>query len=66
MKFRRNYCVGVETLITIKSIVVASGLCEPWRQNITAGSMLCFFIVVKRGTLQARQRVHVGDMSPQV
>jgi simple sugar transport system permease protein len=45
---------GVLTLMTIKAIVVASGLNEPWRQSITTGAMLCFFIILQSVILSGR------------
>jgi len=45
---------GVLTLTTIKSIVIASGLREPWWQSITTGAMLCFFIVLQSIVLSKR------------
>lgn len=45
---------GVLTLTTIKSIVVASGLREPWWQSITTGAMLCFFILLQSIVLSNR------------
>lgn len=45
---------GVLTLTTIKSIVVASGLREPWWQSITTGAMLCFFILLQSVVLSNR------------
>ncbi len=47
---------GVLTLTTIKSIVVASGLREPWWQSITTGAMLCFFILLQSIVLTNRGR----------
>ena len=45
---------GVLTLQTINSIVVASGLQEPWWQSITTGAMLWFFIVLQSIVLARR------------
>lgn len=45
---------GVLTLTTIKSIVVASGLREPWWQSITTGALLCFFIILQSVILSRR------------
>lgn len=45
---------GVLTLSTIKKIVVASGLREPWWQSITTGAMLCFFILLQSVVLRNR------------
>lgn len=45
---------GVLTLTTIKSIVVTSGLREPWWQSITTGAMLCFFILLQSVVLSSR------------
>lgn len=45
---------GVLTLTTIKSIVVASGLREPWWQSITTGALLCFFILLQSIVLSNR------------
>lgn len=47
---------GVLTLTTIKSIVVASGLREPWWQSITTGAMLCFFILLQSIVLTNRSK----------
>lgn len=47
---------GVLTLQTIKSIVVASGLRDPWWQSITTGAMLCFFIILQSLVLSYRGR----------
>lgn len=45
---------GVLTLTTIKAIVVASGLSQPWWQSITTGAMLCFFILLQSVVLSNR------------
>ncbi|MBR3107979.1 MAG: sugar ABC transporter permease YjfF [Clostridia bacterium] len=45
---------GVLTLTTIKSIVVTSGLRDPWWQSITTGAMLCFFILLQSIVLSGR------------
>lgn len=45
---------GVLTLTTIKSIVIASGLRDPWWQSITTGAMLCFFILLQSVVLSNR------------
>ena len=45
---------GVMTLSTIKSIVVTSGLRDPWWQSITTGAMLCFFILLQSVVLSSR------------
>lgn len=47
---------GVLTLNTIKSIVIASGLREPWWQSITTGAMLCFFILLQSIVLSNRSK----------
>lgn len=47
---------GVLTLATIKSIVVTSGLRDPWWQSITTGAMLCFFILMQSIVLSARAK----------
>ena len=47
---------GVMTLTTIKSIVVTSGLREPWWQSITTGAMLCLFILLQSVVLSRRGR----------
>lgn len=52
---------GVLTLTTTKSIVVASGLREPWWQSITTGAMLCFFILLQSVVLSNRGK---GGMKP--
>ena len=45
---------GVMTLVTIKSIVVTSGLTDPWWQSITTGAMLCFFILLQSLVISGR------------
>lgn len=45
---------GVLTLATIKKIVPASGLREPYWQDITTGAMLCFFILLQSVVLAIR------------
>ena len=45
---------GVLTLMTINSIVVTSGLKDPWWQSITTGSMLCVFILLQSVVLALR------------
>lgn len=45
---------GVMTLATIKAIVTAAGLREPWWQSITTGAMLCFFILLQSVVLSVR------------
>ena len=45
---------GTLTLTTIKKIVVASGLKDPWWQSITTGAMLCFFILLQSVVLSRR------------
>ena len=47
---------GVMSLKTINSIVVASGLREPYWQSITIGLMLCFFILLQSVILSYRKR----------
>lgn len=47
---------GVLSLTTIKSIVIASGLNQPWWQSITTGAMLCFFILLQSVVLARRGR----------
>jgi len=47
---------GVMSLKTINSIVVASGLREPYWQSITIGLMLCFFILLQSIILSYRKR----------
>ena len=47
---------GVLTLTTIKSIVVTSGLKEPYWQTITTGAMLCFFILLQSVVLSQRRK----------
>ena len=47
---------GVMTLATIKSIVVTSGLKDPWWQSITTGTMLCFFILLQSVVLSSRRK----------
>lgn len=55
---------GVLTLTTIKSIVVASGLREPWWQSITTGAMLCFFILLQSIVLANRGKGGLGFLLP--
>lgn len=55
--------LGVLTLTTIKSIVIASGLREPWWQSITTGAMLCFFILLQSVVLSNRGK---GGFKPAV
>jgi ribose/xylose/arabinose/galactoside ABC-type transport system permease subunit len=43
-------------LKTITSIVVASGLREPYWQSITTGLMLCFFILLQSVVLSLREK----------
>ena len=45
---------GTMTLTTIKKIVVASGLKDPWWQSITTGGMLMLFIVLQSVVLSRR------------
>ena len=45
---------GVMILATIKSIVLASGLREPWWQTITTGLLLCVFILLQSIILSYR------------
>ena len=47
---------GTMTLTTIKKIVVASGLNDPWWQSITTGGMLCFFILLQSVVLSRREK----------
>jgi len=47
---------GVLSLVTINSIVVASGLTKPWWQSITTGAMLCFFILLQSVILARRSK----------
>ena len=47
---------GVLTLNTIKSIVITSGLSEPWWQSITTGAMLCLFILLQSLVLMRKNR----------
>ena len=47
---------GTMTLTTIKKIVVASGLNDPWWQSITTGGMLCFFIILQSVVLKRREK----------
>ena len=55
---------GVLTLTTIKSIVVASGLREPWWQSITTGAMLCFFILLQSIVLSNRGKNNIKTILP--
>ena len=45
---------GVMTLATIKAIVTAARLNDPWWQSITTGAMLCFFILLQSVVLSMR------------
>lgn len=45
---------GVLTLATIKAIVTAARLNDPWWQSITTGAMLCFFILLQSVVLSMR------------
>ena len=47
---------GVISLKTINTIVIASGLTQPWWQKITTGLMLCFFILLQSVILSARKK----------
>ncbi|MBQ6274836.1 MAG: sugar ABC transporter permease YjfF [Oscillospiraceae bacterium] len=47
---------GVLTLNTIKSIVITSGLSEPWWQSITTGAMLCLFILLQSLVLMRKKQ----------
>ena len=47
---------GVMSLKTINTIVIASGLTQPWWQKITTGLMLCFFILLQSVILSARKK----------
>lgn len=47
---------GVMSLKTINTIVIASGLADPWWQKITTGLMLCFFILLQSVILSARKK----------
>ncbi|MBR6145313.1 MAG: sugar ABC transporter permease YjfF [Treponema sp.] len=47
---------GVMSLKTITTIVITSGLTQPWWQKITTGLMLCFFILLQSGILSARKK----------
>ena len=51
---------GTLTLTTIKKIVVASGLKDPWWQSITTGAMLMFFIVLQSIVLSRRGKASKG------
>jgi len=56
---------GVLTLVTINSIVVASGLTKPWWQSITIGAMLCFFILLQSVVLARRGKGGFKPAFPQ-
>ena len=45
---------GVLTLATIKAIVTAARLNDPWWQSITTGVMPCFFILLQSVVLSMR------------
>ena len=47
---------GTLILSTIKSIVQASGLRDPWWQSITTGAMLCIFILLQSIVLSNRSK----------
>ena len=53
---------GVMSLKTINTIVVSSGLREPYWQSITIGLMLCFFILLQSVILSYRKR-KLGNMA---
>lgn len=55
---------GALSLNTIKAIVVASGLREPWWQSITTGAMLCFFILLQSVVLSVRGKGGSKAMQP--
>ena len=55
---------GVLTLSTIKKIVVASGLRDPWWQTITTGAMLCFFILLQSVVLSNRGKIKLSGLIP--
>jgi galactofuranose transport system permease protein len=55
---------GALTLMTIKSIVVASGLRDPWWQSISTGAMLCFFILLQSIVLANRGKGGFKAMFP--
>ena len=48
---------GVMSLKTITTIVITSGLTQPWWQKITTGLMLCFFILLQSVILSARKKM---------
>ena len=54
---------GVLILSTIKSIVLSSGLREPWWQTITTGLLLCFFILMQSIILSSRGKAKDKKMS---
>jgi len=56
---------GVMTLMTIKAIVTASGLNDPWWQQISTGAMLCFFIVLQSVVLTLRSKGSAKKLTPQ-
>ncbi|MBQ3982040.1 MAG: sugar ABC transporter permease YjfF [Treponema sp.] len=47
---------GVMSLKTITTIVITSGLTQPWWQKITTGLMLCFFILLQSVILSYRKK----------
>ena len=47
---------GVLTLSTIKAIVTASGLRDPWWQSISTGAMLCLFILLQSVVLMRKNK----------
>ena len=47
---------GVMSLKTITTIVITSGLTQPWWQKITTGLMLCFFILLQSVILSERKK----------
>lgn len=47
---------GVMSLKTINTIVITSGLKEPWWQKITIGLMLCFFIILQSVIISIRKK----------
>ena len=56
---------GVLILKTMTSIVVTSGLREPYWQSITTGLMLCFFILVQSVVLALREKGNLKLVLPE-
>ena len=56
---------GMLSLKTITNIVIASGLTKPYKQSITTGLMLCFFILLQSVILAIREKGHFRLLLPE-